>query len=66
MKKLETPCVVTCKLASNLVEHVDEVGRKLDLGRSEILRRAISIGLKAFDTAKLPGSRSTEPQPEQC
>lgn len=46
---------VNCRLNDEDTRQLDELCRRLDLERSEIIRRAVREGLRSFSDAKLPG-----------
>ncbi len=55
MKKTKNQ-VVSLNLKDDVIERADKAGKRLGLPRSEILRRAVIIGLPSFDSVTLPGS----------
>jgi hypothetical protein len=51
---------VNVRFDLDLVEKVEAVSERLDLRMSDVVRRAVAEGLKAFDRARLPGSPQVE------
>ena len=51
---------VNVRFDRDLVEKVEAVSERLDLRVSDVVRRAVLVGLKAFDDARLPGSPTTD------
>jgi metal-responsive CopG/Arc/MetJ family transcriptional regulator len=48
--------VVNVRLPANTLEAVDSICNRLDMGRGDVMRRALKEGLKLFVDARLPGS----------
>jgi len=47
---------VTFRLQPVLLNDLERVCARLDLEKSEVCRRAVAVGLRAFDDCNLPGS----------
>jgi hypothetical protein len=47
---------VNVKFDHRTYTRIEEVSERLDLRISDVVRRAVTEGLKAFDRARLPGS----------
>lgn len=47
---------VNVKFDQRTYAKVEEISERLDLRVSEIVRRAVTVGLREFDNARLPGS----------
>lgn len=50
---------VTVKLENALFDDLLRTCERLNLEKSEVARRCIRVGLRAFDDVKLPGSSQT-------
>jgi predicted DNA-binding protein len=53
-RKPSRPVVV--RLTDEIVERVHNVSRKLELPQSQILRRAVAMGLREFEGVELPSA----------
>jgi hypothetical protein len=47
---------VNVRLAAGDMEALDGLCHRLDLERSEVMRRALRVGLKSFETVELPSA----------
>ncbi len=56
MANVKTPVVFVVRFDTNLANRVTELGERLELKFSEVIRRATVAGLKAFKDAQLPPS----------
>ena len=50
---------VNVKFSQRTYQKVEEISERLNLRVSDVVRRAVTEGLRAFDHAKLPGSSSS-------
>lgn len=55
MENREEKIPLNTRLYRSDLEKIMRISRRLRLERAEVVRRAVRVGLKSFDTANLPG-----------